>query len=41
MFILLVGHMLGASPVLGTEGFERNGDLVPLEKPLPSRKDEV
>lgn len=30
----------GASPVLGTEGFERNGGLLPLGKSLPVRKDE-
>lgn len=34
-------HLLGLSPVPGTEGLERNGDLLPLGKSLSIRKDEV
>lgn len=32
---------IGASCVLGTEGFEKNGELLLLEKSLSIRKDEV
>lgn len=31
----------GASPVLGMEGLEKNGGLLPLEQSLPIRKDEM
>lgn len=34
LFIPLAVHLLGLSPVPGTEGFKRNGDLLPSGKSL-------
>lgn len=34
LFIPLAVHLLGLSPVPGTEGFKRNSDLLPLGKSL-------